>query len=376
MCAATAAYRGKSVILLDHGKKPGRKILMSGGGRCNFTNLNSSPANFLSDNPAFCISALKRYTPHDFLELIERHGIEWEEKAPGQLFCRQSSKDMLALLLTEQEWSGAELELNTRIESVKDLNEGFRVTTSAGTIECGSMVVATGGLSIPTMGASAFGYRLAEQFGLTVLPTRAGLVPFTLDPRDRVWLAPLSGISLPARVTVASIGFNEPILVTHRGISGPGVLQASNYWQPGMDVRLNILPAENAAERLLALKRTNPGTTVERFLTQHLPQRFASAFAAAHDWHEPLQSLSSVRLTETGQNINDWRLKPSGTEGYRTAEVTLGGVDTRQLSSKTMATQVRPDLFFIGEVVDVTGHLGGHNFQWAWASAVAAAQAI
>ncbi|PAV26715.1 aminoacetone oxidase family FAD-binding enzyme [Tamilnaduibacter salinus] len=374
MCALTAGYNGQRVLVLDHARKPGKKILMSGGGRCNFTNLNSTPANFLSDNPPYCISALKRYTPEHFLDLVERHGIEHEEKAAGQLFCQNSSKEILELLLTECDWAGVEVRLKTTVESVRDRHAGFTLTTSGGTLECGALVVACGGLSIPTMGATGFGYELAEQFGLSLQPTRAGLVPFTLHPELKEQLAPLAGISCPVEVGCRGQRFREPMLVTHRGLSGPSMLQISSFWEPGDALSINLLPGETAADTLRQRRREQPESTVAHYLQGTLPRRFARAFADLNGWHGPLQHLDNRQLDAIGDTINQWSIQPAGTEGYRTAEVTLGGVDTRQLSSKTMAVNDRPDLFFIGEVVDVTGHLGGHNFQWAWASGVAAGQ--
>lgn len=372
MCAATAGYRGRKVLVIDHANKAGKKILMSGGGRCNFTNLNSTPANFLSDNPHYCISALKRYTPQDFLELVERHGVEHEEKAAGQLFCRDSAKDILNVLLTECEWAGAEIRLKTSVSDVRATETGYQMNTSAGTLTCESLVVACGGLSIPTMGASGFGYDLAKQFGLSVLPTRAGLVPFTMHPELKEQLAPLSGVSCPIDVTCQNQHFREPMLVTHRGLSGPSMLQISSYWQPGDTLSVNLLPSQRIHEDLLALRQQKPQSTVAHYLTQHLPKRFAQAYNELHGWTGPLQGYKNSDLEQVAEALGRWEIKPAGTEGYRTAEVTLGGVDTRQLSSKNMSVLERPNLYFIGEVVDVTGHLGGHNFQWAWASGVAA----
>ena len=374
MCAATAGYRGRRVLVIDHANKPGKKILMSGGGRCNFTNLNSTPANFLSDNPSFCISALKRYTPQDFLELVERHGIEHEEKAAGQLFCRDSSKDILNLLLTECDWAGAELALKTRIERIQWKGQSYQLDTSAGHFSCESLVVACGGLSIPTMGATGFGYDIARQFGLKVLPTRAGLVPFTLHPELKAHLAPLAGVSCPVEVASNGEAFREPMLVTHRGLSGPAMLQISSFWQPGDALSINLLPQQSPHEELPKRRRERPQSRIQHYLDELLPRRFAQAFCELQNWTGPLQHYRNAELDEVAATLSRWRLTPAGTEGYRTAEVTLGGVDTRALSSKTMAVNDQPGLFFIGEVLDVTGHLGGHNFQWAWASGVAAGQ--
>ncbi|MAY03207.1 MAG: aminoacetone oxidase family FAD-binding enzyme [Gammaproteobacteria bacterium] len=376
MCAASAAYRGRKVLVLDHANKAGKKILMSGGGRCNFTNLNSTPANFLSDNPPFCISALKRYTPQHFLDLVERHGIAYEEKAAGQLFCQNSSMDILQMLLSECEWAGAEIRLNTRVQSVRKIAGVYQLDTSSETLQCESLVVACGGLSIPTMGATGFGYELARQFGLRVLPPRPGLVPFTLQPELKTRLAPLSGISCPVSVLCNDQHFDEPMLVTHRGLSGPAMLQISSFWHPGDELAVNVLPDQDALSLLKAWRTDKPQSSVGQCLAQHLPRRFASAFADLHAWQGPLQNYSNAELHEIAETLSAWTIKPAGTEGYRTAEVTLGGVDTRQLSSQSMASLAHPGLYFIGEVVDVTGHLGGHNFQWAWASAVAAANVV
>jgi predicted Rossmann fold flavoprotein len=337
MCAAAAGYRGRRVLVLDHANKPGKKILMSGGGRCNFTNLNSTPANFLSDNPHYCISALKRYTPQDFLELVERHGIEHEEKAAGQLFCRDSAKDILNMLLTECDWAGAEIRMKTSVESVSETNSGYQLATSSGKLSCESLVIASGGLSIPTMGASGFGYDIARQFGLNLLPTRAGLVPFTLQPQLKERLAPISGVSCPVDVRCQNAHFHEPMLVTHRGLSGPSMLQISSYWSPGDALSVNLLPGQKVQDDLYNLRKNRPQSTVAQYLMQHLPRRFAQAFNDINQWQGPLQEYKNSDLDAAADTLNRWQIKPSGTEGYRTAEVTLGGVDTRQLSSKTMA---------------------------------------
>lgn len=380
MAAATAGYRGRRVTVIDHAKKPGKKILMSGGGRCNFTNLNSTPAHFLSQNPAFCISALKRYSPWDFLELVDRHGVAHEEKAAGQLFCQGSSKDILSLLLTECEWAGAELRLGVRIDQVDARNGGFRVTTSEGAYDCESLVVASGGLSIPTMGASGFGYNLARQFGLTVLPTRPGLVPFTLHPEQKAHFEPLAGVSCDVRAHcpepagAGAVSFTEPMLFTHRGLSGPAMLQISSFWEPGSPIEIDLLPSRRVEPELLELRRRKPQKTLAQYCGETLPRRLAQTLAEQHDWHRPLQHFSNDDIARARTALQAWSVKPAGTEGYRTAEVTLGGVDTHGLSSRTMAAKDIPGLFFIGEVVDVTGYLGGHNFQWAWASGVAAGQ--
>ena len=374
MCASVAAYRGRRVRVLDHANMAGKKILMSGGGRCNFTNLNSTPANFISANPHFCISALKRYTPQHFLELVERHGIEWVEKAPGQLFCADSSRDILDMLLRECEWSGAEVSLKVSIEQVEAVLGGYRLRTSAGVIRCESLVIASGGLSIPTLGASGFGYDIARQFGLPVLPTRAGLVPFTLQPAQKEKLAPLSGLSTEVRVHCREAEFAEPMLITHRGLSGPAMLQISSYWQPGDELDIDLLPGTLDISVLQQLRARSPNGKPESWLATLLPKRLAQTLCEWFDWQQSWQYFDNARLEAMATQLQHWRIKPSGTEGYRTAEVTLGGVDTDAVSSKTFMANNQPGLFFIGEVLDVTGHLGGHNFQWAWASAQAAGQ--
>ena len=369
MCAATAAYQGHRVLVLDHANKAGKKILMSGGGRCNFTNLNTTPEHFVSANPHFCKSALKRYSPWHFVELIERHGIEHVEKAPGQLFCAESAKEILGVLLTECEWAGAEIRLNTAIRKVRQTASGFGLTTSAGAVECAKLVVACGGLSIPTMGASGFGYQLAEQFGLTVLPTRAGLVPFTLQPDDKAWLAGLSGISTEVVAQAAEAAFAEPLLITHRGLSGPAMLQVSSFWTPGQPVTVDWLPqVADPFAQLVEERRAHPNRGLERWLRQYFSQRLAAALAEQFGWQGNLQQFSNERLATIAATLKGWSFKPSGTEGYRTAEVTLGGVNTAAISSKSFAVKEMPGLHFIGEVLDVTGQLGGFNFQWAWAS--------
>ena len=369
MCAATAAYQGHSVLVLDHANKAGKKILMSGGGRCNFTNLNTTPEHFVSANPHFCKSALKRYTPWHFVELVERHGIEHVEKAPGQLFCADSSKEILGVLLTECEWAGAEIALNTAVKRVAKSDTGFTLTTSSATVLCQKLVVACGGLSIPTMGATGFGYQLAEQFGLAVLPTRAGLVPFTLQPDDKAWLSELSGISTEVVARTASARFAEPMLITHRGLSGPAMLQVSSFWTPGQAVTVDWLPQlEDPIAELITERQQHPNRSLERWLRQYFSQRLAAALTEQFGWQGNLQQFSNDRLASVAAILKGWSFKPSGTEGYRTAEVTLGGVDTDAISSKSFEVKSVPGLHFIGEVLDVTGQLGGFNFQWAWAS--------
>lgn len=368
MCAMTAAYRGRRVTVIDHANKPGKKILMSGGGRCNFTHLDTSPANFISANPHFCISALKRYTPAQFVELVERHGIDYIEKTPGQLFCRNSSADILTMLLQECDWAGVRIELQTRVLHVSLQGDGVRLQTSAGSIEAGVLVVASGGLSIPTMGASGFGYQLARQFDLPVLDTRAGLAPLTMAPQQRERCASLAGISCPVAVECGGQGFRDALLFTHRGLSGPAILQISSYWSPGQSLHIDWLPDVDAASYLSDLREGQPRLGIVQALAMQLPKRLAAALCEWHRWGGALQSYSNTALRAVGEGLHHDALQPAGTEGYRTAEVTLGGVDTSVLSSKSFAVNHIPQLYFIGEVLDVSGQLGGYNFQWAWAS--------
>lgn len=386
MCAATAGYQGKSVLLLDHANKPAKKVLMSGGGRCNFTNLNTSPVNFLSTNPHFCISALKRYTPQDFLELVERHGIDYVEKMPGQLFCANSSKDIQQLLLTEADWAGVNLHMKTSVQKVTTTADGVQLTTSLGKIDAGTLVVATGGLSIPTLGATSFGYDLAHQFGLEVFPTRAGLVPFTLHPELKAQLAPLSGLSCEVSVSCNGHTFTEPMLITHRGLSGPAMLQISSYWQANDKISINWLPQyaspkNSLPEALLQLRKNHPRAHFSSWLAEQLPKRLATVLISLLET-QGLQlaqrnaDASNNQLEALAYAIQNWLVKPAGTEGYRTAEVTLGGINTQQISSQTFAVKGLEQVRFIGEVLDVTGQLGGYNFQWAWASAVACARSL
>ena len=377
MCAITAGQRGRRVLVIEHANRVGKKILMSGGGRCNFTHLDSTPENFTSDNPPFCISALQRYTPYHFLEWVERHGIDYYEKTPGQLFCTDSAKRITGMLLAECEAAGVEIRVKTEVRQVEAGNNGYRVEMEQGSLECESLVIATGGLSIPTMGASPFGYRIAEQFGLAVLPTRAGLVPFTLHPKDKEWLAPLSGVSTDVRAEASGRAYTEPMLITHRGLSGPAMLQVSSWWREGDPLHINLLPHDNELpDALRAEKKDHPERSLQNWLDEHLPKSLARALCEHHGWQGPLQHYSDRHLEQVARQLGDWQVKPAGTEGYRTAEVTLGGVDTRALSSKTMEVKDQPGLYFIGEVVDVTGELGGHNFQWAWASGHAAGESV
>lgn len=378
MCAFTAAQRGRRVLVLDHANKPGKKILMSGGGRCNFTNQYCEPANFLSANPHFCKSALARYTQWDFIELVAKHGVAYHEKKLGQLFCDNKSSDILGLLLDECEQAGARLQLDTSVSEIAALDGGYRLETSVGTYTCQSLVIATGGLSIPTLGASGFGYQVARQFGHQVLPTRAALVPFTItEPQLKALCTELSGTSVEdCLVSCNGQSFKENILFTHRGLSGPAILQISSYWQPGDEVSINLLPHLNLAEWLPAQQAERPNSELKTVLGELFTKKMAGLLAEQWFVSKPLKQYTPAELQAVAQRLADWRFVPAGTEGYRTAEVTLGGVDTREVSSKTMESQKAPGLYFIGEVLDVSGQLGGFNFQWAWASAFAAAQYV
>ncbi|MBW3141364.1 NAD(P)/FAD-dependent oxidoreductase [Ferrimonas balearica] len=376
MCAATAAARGRRVMVLDHAKQAGKKILISGGGRCNFTNLYMEPANYLCANPHFPKSALAQYTQWDFLDMVVRHNIAYHERDHGQLFCDDSAKDIVSMLLAECDKGQVQIRLRTTIEAVSQVEGGFSLATSAGRIQCESLVVATGGLSMPKLGATPFGYQIAEQFGLKVRPTRAGLVPFTLQPVEKQHFEPLSGISLTTSVQAArGPSFTEQMLITHRGLSGPSVLQASNYRQSGEAVTIDLLPSLDAAESLAEARQRSPKRQLLTWLSEHFPARLAEALVAYHGWQNlPLGQLNKTALETIPGKLNGWQLKPAGDEGYRTAEVTLGGVDTDELSSKTMECKSVPGLFFVGEVMDVTGWLGGFNFQWAWSSGYVAGQ--
>ena len=376
MCAANAAYRGRSVTLIDHANMAGKKIIMSGGGRCNFTNMDASPKHFLSQNPHFVISALKRYGPSHFVELMDRHGLEYVEKAPGQLFCQNSAKDMLAILLTECEWAGVNIELNTKVISVSNFDFHKQVETNQGRYQCESLVIATGGLSIPTKGATGFGYQVAEQFGLSVLPTRAGLVPVTLQPDLKAKFEPLAGVSCEVTASANSVSFTEPMLFTHRGLSGPSILQISNHWLPGNELSIDLYPQDSLLKLFIAARDTSPKAQIDKILTQILPKRLVGLLVEEHQWQGVLAEYSNQQFESIAQLLHNWVIKPNGTEGYRTAEVTLGGIDTDFVSSKTFEAKEVKGLYFIGEVLDVTGWLGGYNFQWAWASGYCAAQYV
>jgi predicted Rossmann fold flavoprotein len=372
MCAIVAGGRGRRVIVVEHANRVGKKILMSGGGRCNFTNLGTTPAQFISANPHFCKSALARYAPEDFVAMVRRHRIAFHEKELGQLFCDESSKQIVAMLLAECAQAGARVATSCGVEGIERGADGFRVRTTLGELAAPSLVVATGGLSIPSMGATGFGYAVARQFGLAVLPTRAGLVPLTLTGKPSEQLQGLSGVALPVAATANGRTFRNAMLITHRGVSGPAVLQISSYWQPGDELLVDLLPDENAHELLRAQAAARPAAELRNVLGDVLPKRFAQRLCEVWLPDKPMRQLRDAELRAAAQLLHAWPLVASGTEGYRTAEVTLGGVDTAELSSTTMAARRVPGLHFIGEVVDVTGWLGGYNFQWAWASGHAA----
>jgi predicted Rossmann fold flavoprotein len=377
MCAIEAGKRGRKVTVLDHANKPGKKILMSGGGRCNFTNTDISAANYISHNPHFCKSALSRYTQWDFIALVNAYRIAYHERDLGKLFCDISAKDILNMLLAECEKVNVDIRLNCNIETTEKTNDGgFSLGTSLGEFQGSSLVIACGGLSIPKMCASPLGYKIAEQFGHHIWPTTAGLVPFTLQPQDKSILSELSGIAVHCTVSNARIQFSENILFTHRGLSGPAILQISSYWQPGEAININLLPEIDIAEQLKARQSAQPNIQLKTVLGEHLPKRLVAALLDEDSANTPLQALSHARFKEIAQQFQHWQIKPNGTEGYRTAEVTLGGVDCNELSSKTMESGKVAGLYFIGEVVDVTGWLGGYNFQWAWSSGWCAGQVV
>ena len=376
MCAIEAGKRGRSVVVVDHSDKPAEKIRISGGGRCNFTNIHTSPENFLSQNKRFCVSALKRYTQHDFIEMVNHHEISWHEKTLGQLFCDESSFQIIDMLLDECDAADVTIRLNTEISNIIRRDDGgFDVTTRTGAQwTCASLVVACGGLSIPKIGATGFGYQIARQFGLNIIPTRAALVPLTFDPELRAQMGQLSGISVDAVVQCNKKQFREGLLFTHRGLSGPSILQISSYCDEGDGIVVNLNPEEDAFDLLKSAKSETPKQAVHTVLSRILPNRLAQMITARHDLERPIGETGDKALRKLAMDVNQWAVMPNGTEGYRTAEVTIGGVDTNELSSKTMECRSVPGLYFIGEVVDVTGHLGGFNFQWAWSSGWSAGQ--
>ncbi|MDP3384488.1 MAG: NAD(P)/FAD-dependent oxidoreductase [Phenylobacterium sp.] len=376
MCAAQAAQRGRKVLVIDHAKAPGEKIRISGGGRCNFTNVNTTPNNFLSENPRFCISALRRYRPKDFIALVDSYGIAHHEKTLGQLFCDGSARQIIDLLLAEMAKGGAELRLATSIQSISHNDTGFTLQTSAGEVACARLVIATGGKSIPKMGASGFGYDVARQFGLAVTDTRPALVPLTFDVSLLERTAPLAGVAVDATVAAGKTRFSEALLFTHRGLSGPSILQASSYWREGQEIAVDLAPGQDVYAHLRAARTSRAKAAPATILAELLPTRLAQYLAETHAPTGNMADQSDKVLRPLAEAVNAWRVKPVGSEGYRTAEVTLGGVDTNELESRTLEARKVPGLYFIGEVVDVTGWLGGYNFQWAWASGWSAGQSV
>jgi predicted Rossmann fold flavoprotein len=372
-CAIQAGKRGRKVLVLEHSETIGKKIRISGGGRCNFTNVFTNPDNFLSANPHFCKSALARYTPADFISLVEKHGIAWHEKKLGQLFCDGSSQQIIDMLLRECETAGVEIRCGCKVLGVQR-DKTFRIETNQGNFIAASLVIATGGLSVAPLGATDFGYRIARQFGLRIEETRPGLVPLTLGARILKQLAKLSGVSVDASVRCDHHEFRENILITHRGLSGPAILQISSYWKPGTPVAINLLPDEDVLD--LLARNQSSGIELASLLSRHLPRRFAQAWCELVAASRPLKQYNKAELEGIARQLRDMQITPSGTEGFKKAEVTAGGVSTRELSSQTMEVKSVPGLYFIGEVVDVTGQLGGYNFQWAWASGFAAGQFV
>ena len=378
MCAFTAANRGRSVLVLERSNKVGKKILMSGGGRCNFTNLYTTPENFQSRNPHYCKSALSRFTPDDIIKLVESHDITYHEKVRGQLFCDESSKQVVIMLLEECDRAGVDVRTSIDIENVR-YEDKFIAATVSEEYTCQNLVVATGGLSIPTLGGSGFGYKLARQFGMRVLPQFAALAPFVLTDMFGALCKQLAGVSLPVRMTCGKISFVDDLLFTHRGLSGPAALQLSSYWQPGQSIEVNLMPEQDVSDLITKFKFENPRSLLRTFFNHYMPKKLVVLLEGLW-WQNlaetPVANAPDKNLQEVAKMVKTWSIKPSGTEGYRTAEVTSGGVDTRDLDSRSMESKARPGLFFIGEVVDVTGELGGYNFQWAWASGFAAGKSV
>lgn len=378
MCAAQAGQRGRRVLVVDHAKKPGRKILISGGGRCNFTNYDVTANNFLCENPHFVKSALAQYSQWDFIGLVATHGVAYHERDHGQLFCDDSAKDIVNLLLAECDQPTISQRYRCEVHDIEQEEAGFRLKLNGEPVRCQSLVVATGGLSMPKLGATPFGYQLAEQFGLKVLPTRAALVPYTLHQEDKTRFADISGVSVPCSITTESgVCFSENLLFTHRGLSGPAVLQTSSFWQPGEAVTIDLLPSESLKDVLVAMRDKHPNQTLKTSLSRLFPKRLVEVLIARDSLPDkPLKQLDDKQLDQLHHYFHQWSIAPNGTEGYRTAEVTLGGVDTHAISSKTLEARDIPGLYFIGEVLDVTGWLGGYNFQWAWSSGWVAGQHV
>jgi predicted Rossmann fold flavoprotein len=376
MCALTAAARGRKVLLIDRANKAGKKILMSGGGHCNFTNMYAEPANFFSQNPNFVKSALARYTPWDFIAMVSEHGVPYHEKKLGQLFCDNRSKDILEMLLEECQQAGVDLRLSTSVQQIEKTEAGYLLSTDMGRVASPSLVVATGGLSIPTLGATGFGYEIARQFGHNMLTTRAGLVPFTVTGQLKELCSELSGTSVACAVSCNDQSFRENILFTHRGLSGPAILQISSFWRPGDAVEINLLPDHDALEWVRGQRAAHPDSKLKTVLGEVFTKKMAALLADRWFASKPMKQYTPAGLRDIAGKLGAWQVVPAGTEGYRTAEITVGGVDTREVSSKTMESLRSPGLYFIGEVLDVSGHLGGFNFQWAWASGHAAAQFV
>lgn len=376
MCAGVAAERGRRVVVLDHAQNVGEKIRISGGGRCNFTNLYASADNFVSQNPRFCISALNRFSQHDFIKMVEARAIAYHERDHGQLFCDTSAKDIIDMLVERCKTHGARIQLNTHITTVEQSDAGFCVHTDHGPMTCQSLVIATGGKSIPKIGASGFGYDIAKRFGLNIVPTRAGLAPLTFEGQLLAQIKELSGIAIDVTIRCHKTSFSEALLFTHRGLSGPAVLQISSYWNDGDELRINLAPGVDVFEVLKAAKNENPKQDVATIIATLVPKRLAKLIVEWNGAPGRIGETGDKVLRRVAAGVNEWRVTPSGSEGYRTAEVTIGGVDTRDLSSKTMEAKAVPGLYFIGEAVDVSGELGGFNFQWAWSSGFAAGQFV
>jgi hypothetical protein len=376
MAAIEAARRGRRVLVIDHAKAAGEKIRISGGGRCNFTNTGIAPERFLSQNPRFALSALKRFTQWDFIARMDGAGIAWHEKTLGQLFCDGSATQVVAMLLEDLARAGGVLWLGCALGAVRQVPGGFTVETARGVVQAAAVVVATGGKSIPKMGATGYGYKLAESFGLPLVETRPALVPLTFAEQDLARLAPLAGVSVPGRVSCGKTGFDEAVLFTHRGLSGPAVLQISSYWREGQGIEVNLCPGRDVAGELAAAKKASGKAALRTVLTRLLPERLARQIEEELGLTAPMAELSATALERVAARVARWQITPVGSEGYRTAEVTLGGVDTAALDGRTMQARGVPGLYFVGEVVDVTGWLGGYNFQWAWSSGWAAGQVV
>lgn len=377
MCAISAAEHGKRVLVLDHANKAGKKILISGGGRCNFTNMYTEPSNYISNNPHFCKSALKRYTQWDFIAEVDKAGLPWHEKKLGQLFSDNKSEAILNMLLDRCDALGVTIQLDTKIDNIKqNEDDTFTLTSTGTTFQCESLVIATGAMSFPTMGASDFGHRIAKQFGLDVTQTTPGLVPFTFDAKEKAQFEGLSGVSIDSEISCGNQSFRENILFTHKGLSGPAVLQISSYWNAGDTIRVKCLPDIDLCENLKQQQQANPNKHLINILKLHFPERVIEKFCSGCDLNQPLQQYKHTQLEEISDRFQNWQFIPSGTEGYKKAEVTLGGVDTDEISSKTFEAKKIKGLYFIGEVLDVTGHLGGFNFQWAWASGYCCGQSL